>query len=93
MTVHPTHPRTATATDVAHVLPRSINPPGPAQSGTQHLHCGAPMHTGAGRQHMRLAGSNGRPVDADLEAYLNTRVLHCDQCGFQMEIPEQLPGG
>jgi hypothetical protein len=30
----------------------------------------------------------GHPVDPDLEVYLNTRVLHCDECGFQMGIPD-----
>jgi len=78
----------ATVADVADVLHRSTNPPGLLQFGNHHLHCGVPMHTGAGKQHVLMVDATGQTVDPELEVYLNTRVLHCDECGFQMEIPE-----
>ncbi|MFP3580131.1 hypothetical protein SB659_11175 [Arthrobacter sp. SIMBA_036] len=54
----------------------------------RYLHCGVAMHTGTGKRSMLMTGLDDRRVDPDLEAYLTTRVLHCDECGFQMEIPD-----
>jgi len=78
----------ATVADVADVLHGSTNSPGLLQGGNHQLHCGVPMHTGAGRQHVLMVDTTGKPVDPELEAYLSTQVLHCDECGFQMEIPD-----
>ncbi|MFE4080734.1 hypothetical protein [Paenarthrobacter sp. YIM B13468] len=77
----------AEVADVADVLTRSDDPNGVLQFGRHHLHCGVPMHTGPGKLHLISSGATGR-TDPELETYLNTRVLHCDECGFQMEIPE-----
>lgn len=79
----------ATVADVANVLNTSAKHPGLLQSGEHFLHCGAPMHTGAGKRNHFAVGITDRVVDPELEIYLNTRVLHCDECGFQMEIPDQ----
>ncbi|MGJ3191975.1 hypothetical protein FQP90_17610 [Paenarthrobacter nitroguajacolicus] len=78
----------ATVADVAEVLNTSAKLPGLLQFGKHYLHCGVPMHTGAGKRSLLTAGFSSRNVDPELEAYLNTRVLHCDECGFQMEIPD-----
>ncbi|MEV7607144.1 hypothetical protein AB0N65_17050 [Paenarthrobacter sp. NPDC089322] len=77
----------ATVPDVAEVLIRSKEPKGILQFGRHHLHCGVPMHTGPGRLHLISSEGSGNG-DPELETYLNTRVLHCDECGFQMEIPD-----
>ncbi|MCT9869812.1 hypothetical protein [Paenarthrobacter aurescens] len=78
----------ATVADVAEVLNTSENLPGLLQFGKQFLHCGVPMHTGAGKRSLLSAGFSDRSLDPELEVYLTTRVLHCDECGFQMEIPD-----
>jgi len=77
----------ATVADVADVLNTSNPSSGLLQFGKHFLHCGLPMHTGAGKLN-RISATTGRIVDPELEVYLNTRVLHCDECGFQMEIPD-----
>ncbi|MGO4591687.1 hypothetical protein [Paenarthrobacter sp. 2TAF44] len=77
----------AEVADVADVLIRSDEPLGVLQFGRHRLHCGVPMHTGPGKLHLLSSGATGR-ADPELETYLNTRVLHCDECGFQMEIPD-----
>lgn len=74
-------------------FPLPSNTPAPAQLrllqlGSHYLHCGVPMHAGLGKQHVFMIETTGQSIDPELEVYLSTRVLHCDECGFQMEIPD-----
>ncbi|MFE4835864.1 hypothetical protein ACFRAU_14445 [Arthrobacter sp. NPDC056691] len=82
-----------TAEFLAPVLARYLGPDDDVvHVGAAYIHCGEPMTPSdvARRQLERPVHTQPGPADF-LDAYLQTRVLHC-RCGFQMEPPRHRPG-